>query len=99
MIAIHDTGKGIPPESLDRIFDRFYRVPAQERAAMGTGLGLAITKRIVNAHEGTINVVSDLGRGSTFTVILPAGAPSSGEGRVPEWLAPSSELPFERRDG
>lgn len=99
IISVHDTGKGIPLESLDHIFERFYRVPAQERTITGTGLGLAITKRIVNAHDGTIDVFSEIGKGSTFTVTLPAGAPSSGEARLPEWLAPSSELPFERRDG
>ena len=75
-VTIEDSGIGIPQESLDRIFDRFYRVDqARTRVKGGSGLGLALAKWIVEAHHGTISVRSDVGKGSTFIVDLPL-APS-----------------------
>jgi two-component system phosphate regulon sensor histidine kinase PhoR len=71
-IGIADTGIGIPPEDLSKIFDEFYRSPnAKTYQVEGTGLGLAIVKEIVEAHHGSISVHSELGKGSTFTVLLP----------------------------
>lgn len=71
VLSVSDSGRGIPPESLPRVFERFYRVPDQETSIAGTGLGLAIAKRIVESNRGTISVSSELGQGSTFTVRLP----------------------------
>ena len=72
-IVVEDSGVGIPPEHLPRIFDRFYRVdPARNRATGGTGLGLAIVKYVATAHGGRVSAESDVGRGSRFVVTLPA---------------------------
>lgn len=73
LIGVADTGSGIAPEDLPRIFDRFFRGDkARTRDGGGTGLGLAIAKWIVDKHRGKIAVASELGRGTTFTVTLPA---------------------------
>jgi len=77
-IRVVDQGIGIPEDSLDRIFERFYRVdPARSRETGGTGLGLAITKHCVQDCGGTIAVWSHEGEGSTFTITLPK-APAVG---------------------
>jgi len=73
-ICVHDDGPGIPPEALDRVFERFYRVDkARSRDQGGTGLGLAIVKHIVQAHDGEVHVESEIGRGAAFFFTLPAG--------------------------
>jgi len=70
--VVKDTGIGISPEDLPRIFDKFARVRSEKtRGIVGTGLGLSIVKSIVEAHLGSISVESEEGKGSIFTVLLP----------------------------
>jgi two-component system phosphate regulon sensor histidine kinase PhoR len=77
-IFVQDDGPGIPPESLDRVFERFYRVDkARSRDQGGTGLGLSIVKHIVQAHGGEVWAKSELGKGATFFFTLPAESPKS----------------------
>jgi two-component system OmpR family sensor kinase len=72
-IRVSDTGPGIPPEDLPRIFDRFYRVDqARSRAEGGAGLGLSISRWIAEAHGGSISAESTSG-GATFIVRIPLG--------------------------
>jgi signal transduction histidine kinase len=67
---IADTGTGIAPEHMPRIFDPFF---STKGVGKGTGLGLAISRRIVEDHHGSIDVASEVGQGTTFTIWLPAG--------------------------
>jgi two-component system phosphate regulon sensor histidine kinase PhoR len=72
VIEVRDTGIGIPAASLPRIFERFYRVDkGRAREEGGTGLGLAIVKHVAQAHQGRVEVESEVGRGSIFRVLLP----------------------------
>jgi two-component system, OmpR family, phosphate regulon sensor histidine kinase PhoR len=69
---VSDTGAGIPPDDLPRIFDKFYRVQANNKMAKGTGLGLTLVKHIIETvHEGKLSVTSEVGKGSTFSFELP----------------------------
>lgn len=73
-LSIHDDGPGIPPEHLERLFDRFYRVEdSRSRDQGGAGLGLSIAKGIVDAHHGRIWLKSEVGHGTTVHVQLPVG--------------------------
>jgi two-component system phosphate regulon sensor histidine kinase PhoR len=72
-VAVSDEGDGIPANHLPRLTERFYRVDAaRSRQLGGTGLGLAIVKHVVNRHRGRLDIQSTPGKGSTFTVTLPA---------------------------
>jgi len=71
IVIVADTGRGIPPEAMQNLFQRFYRVPGSETVASGTGLGLSICKRIVELHKGHIDVNSEVDVGTTFKVYLP----------------------------
>ncbi|RPJ59214.1 MAG: PAS domain-containing protein [Acidobacteria bacterium] len=74
IVAVADTGVGIPAEDLERIFERFYRVNKdRSRQTGGSGIGLAIVKHLVQVHGGRVWVESKLGRGSTFYFALPVG--------------------------
>ncbi|MBL8453644.1 MAG: histidine kinase, partial [Zoogloea sp.] len=71
-ISVTDTGKGIPAEDLQRIFEPFYTT---KPVGQGTGLGLSLSWGIVERHHGRIEVSSEVGKGTTFTVILPIESP------------------------
>ena len=73
MVEVVDQGQGIPDQDLPFVFDEFYQVQdtPSGRRPQGIGLGLSIAKKIATAHQGTIQVKSRVGRGSTFTVTLP----------------------------
>ena len=71
-IKVADSGVGIPDDSKDKVFERFYRVDkARSRDTGGTGLGLSITRNIINAHQGVVRLYSESGKGTTFSVRIP----------------------------
>jgi heavy metal sensor kinase len=91
LLEVSDTGKGIPASSLPFIFDRFYRVqPNDPSPEKGLGLGLSFVAWIVKAHDGTIDVKSELGKGTTFAIRLPKEEEHHGDTEVTE-AAQSSE--------
>jgi signal transduction histidine kinase/DNA-binding response OmpR family regulator len=74
-LEVRDSGVGIPPEEMPRIFDRFHRVrESHARSQEGTGIGLALVRELVTLHGGRVEVTSQSGRGATFSVVLPLGA-------------------------
>jgi len=84
-VAIADQGIGIPSRDLERIFERFYRVDrGRSRETGGTGLGLAIVRHVATNHGGEVRVESQEGRGSTFTLTIPAGPGPIGVTTVAE---------------
>jgi two-component system NtrC family sensor kinase len=79
IVEVADTGSGIPEEHLDMIFDPFFTT---KPVGKGTGLGLSVSYGIVQQHGGTIEVVSEEGKGSTFTIVLPVGPAGPAEGQA-----------------
>lgn len=71
VVSVEDTGEGIPPEFIDRVFDKYVQVKTSDIEARGTGLGLSVAKDIITAHSGEIKVESELGKGSRFIFTLP----------------------------
>jgi two-component system phosphate regulon sensor histidine kinase PhoR len=83
-VAVADQGDGIPSEHLPRLTERFYRLDTgRSREMGGTGLGLAIVKHIMNRHRGRLDIASTVGRGSTFTVWLPASPAALSDAVAP----------------
>ena len=74
IFSVHNRGSYIVPEEGERIFQRFYRSAQQPEDCKGAGMGLAIARSIVEAHGGTLEVTSQLGRGAAFTFALPLAA-------------------------
>ena len=70
-LVVEDTGPGIPPADIERVFERFYRVDKSRARPGGTGLGLAIVRQAAEAHGGTVELESAPGKGTTFRVRLP----------------------------
>jgi two-component system, OmpR family, sensor histidine kinase BaeS len=77
VIEVHDTGIGIAAEDLPHVFDRFWRSDrSRSRATGGSGIGLAVVRELVRAHQGRVELRSELGRGTTARVVLPSGVPA-----------------------
>jgi signal transduction histidine kinase len=82
-LRVRDTGVGIPPEAISRLFERFHRVPnTRSRTHEGTGIGLALVQELVKLHGGFIRVESTLGKGSTFVVSIPFGQDHLASGQL-----------------
>ena len=91
-VVVSDSGPGIPPSDLPRVFERFYRVDKSRSGPGGTGLGLAIVKHLVELHGGQVSVANRPDGGALFTVVLPddRGAPSgapAGDLKAPPYEA------------
>lgn len=83
LVSVSDTGVGIPQDQLSKIFERFHRVENTEgRSLEGTGIGLAMVKELVKLHSGTIEVSSEPGKGSVFTISLPMGKQHFPEDKI-----------------
>jgi two-component system, LuxR family, sensor kinase FixL len=76
-VAVEDSGAGIDPKDVDRIFDSFFTTKSQ-----GMGMGLSICRSIVESHGGRLSAASKVGRGSVFTVLLPADRPGAEQSRL-----------------
>ncbi|MFF3865291.1 SpoIIE family protein phosphatase [Micromonospora sp. NPDC001898] len=95
-LEVTDTGVGIPPEELSRVFERFHRVPGvRSRTHEGTGIGLALVRELVEMHGGRVEAHSRVGAGSTFTVTLPFGSAHLPADRVQTDVPAASSVPAE----
>jgi PAS domain S-box-containing protein len=84
-LSIADTGTGVPPQELTRIFERFHRVPGSSgRTYEGAGIGLALVQELAKLHGGAIHVESEMGKGSTFRVVIPLGCAHLPHDRISE---------------
>jgi signal transduction histidine kinase len=92
VLVVRDEGVGIPADKLPRIFDAFYSTKdgPDETGKGGTGLGLSSCRSIVEAHRGRIRVQSTVGKGTAFTILLPAAKPSSGPVATPALGIPTA---------
>lgn len=91
LVEVHDTGVGVPPDAIPRLFEPFFQVPTNAYAGQGSGLGLAIVKAVIDAHGGAVEVRSAEGRGTTFVIALDGSLPDV----VPE-AASGDHAPAER---
>ncbi|HVY28214.1 MAG TPA: HAMP domain-containing sensor histidine kinase [Polyangiaceae bacterium] len=92
-IAVADTGPGIASKDHEAIFREFFQTGESRRQRVGTGLGLAISRRLVQMHRGFIDLRSQLGRGSLFTIVLPSQAPPEAKPSDPPLPPPSKSRP------
>ena len=91
VLTVEDTGAGIPSHELSRVFERFHRIEGtRARTHEGSGIGLALVRDLVRLHGGEIGVASEPGRGTMFTVTLPAGSAHLDQARIGETGAPAS---------
>src|SRR5262249_30618615 len=82
-LEVRDTGTGIPAEEMPRLFERFHRIEhARGRTHEGSGIGLALVEELVRLHGGRITAESEIGKGTTFTVILPLGSAHLPPGQI-----------------
>ncbi|ODT33558.1 MAG: hypothetical protein ABS55_13080 [Lautropia sp. SCN 70-15] len=96
-LTVRDTGIGIAPEHLPRLAERFYRVDrGRSRATGGTGLGLAITKRIMLRHQGSLHIASEPGKGSAFSLRIPAARLATAPALAPGAEASPASDPDDR---
>ena len=94
-LVVRDTGTGIPPDELPRLFERFHRIEgAKGRTFEGSGIGLALVNELVKLHGGAIDVTSEVGRGSAFTVRIPLGGSHLPRDRI---IAAADDLSFGTR--
>ena len=94
IITVADSGCGIAPEQQARIFERFARLESADASVKGTGIGLALVKALVESHQGSIQLDSQPGTGSTFTVELPLSEQQAGADKTlpKEPLAPARDI-------
>lgn len=103
LMEVGDTGRGIPPDALDKIFERFYQLDQEGGKQVGTGIGLALVRELISLHHGNISIHSSVGQGSVFRAAIPVGwaafsAEERSEAPIP-WVAESLHLPGNEATG
>jgi signal transduction histidine kinase len=89
-LSVADTGPGIPAEQQESVWKEYWQAPDARTRRAGTGLGLAITRRLVKMHKGAIELASEPGRGSTFSLTLPSDPPPGSKRRAHRKRLPST---------